>query len=159
MSQVQTLTSLGFSFQQEVLKLSESGSSSGSMAASKSSAFSFQNLDDILETSIEQIFRFKLNSKKKNKNMGENQSTQSGVKQTFTAKKNAITDDYEISKKVLGLGINGKVLECTHRQTKEKYALKVRAHILTLFAKFTCNFIFFFKNLILIFQETLDKSI
>ncbi|XP_072027648.1 MAP kinase-activated protein kinase 2-like isoform X1 [Amphiura filiformis] len=65
---------------------------------------------------------------KKNKNMmGENQSTQSGVttKQTFSAKKNAITDDYDISKKVLGLGINGKVLECTHKQTKEKYALKV----------------------------------
>ena len=136
MSQIQTLTSLGFSFQQEVLKLSESGSSSESnyMAASRSSAFSFQNIDDILETSIEQIFRFKLNSKKKNKNMGENQSTQSGVKQTFTAKKNAITDDYEISKKVLGLGINGKVLECTHKQTKEKYALKVGA----------CNFFNFF---------------
>ena len=55
--------------------------------------------------------------------MGDNQSTQSGM--SFAPKKHAITEDYEISKKVLGLGINGKVLECCNKQTRQKYALKV----------------------------------
>ncbi|XP_015594538.2 MAP kinase-activated protein kinase 2 isoform X1 [Cephus cinctus] len=36
-----------------------------------------------------------------------------------------ITDDYEISNHVLGLGINGKVVQCYDRNTREKYALKV----------------------------------
>lgn len=37
-----------------------------------------------------------------------------------------ITDDYEISNHVLGLGINGKVVQCYDKNTREKYALKVR---------------------------------
>lgn len=40
-------------------------------------------------------------------------------------KKNAITDDYVLSKTVLGVGVNGKVLACTSRRTGEKHALKV----------------------------------
>lgn len=36
-----------------------------------------------------------------------------------------LVDDYEISNTVLGLGINGKVVECTNRKTNQKYALKV----------------------------------
>lgn len=36
-----------------------------------------------------------------------------------------ITDDYEISNTVLGLGINGKVVQCYDKITREKYALKV----------------------------------
>ncbi|XP_015794802.1 MAP kinase-activated protein kinase 2 [Tetranychus urticae] len=36
-----------------------------------------------------------------------------------------VTDDYLISDKVLGLGINGKVVECIHKKTGAKYALKV----------------------------------
>lgn len=36
-----------------------------------------------------------------------------------------ITDDYEISNTVLGLGINGKVVECISRFDQTKYALKV----------------------------------
>lgn len=40
-------------------------------------------------------------------------------------KKYAVTDDYQLSKKVLGLGVNGKVLECFHRLTGQKCALKV----------------------------------
>lgn len=40
-------------------------------------------------------------------------------------KKTPITDDYEITKSVLGLGINGKVVECYSKTTREKYALKV----------------------------------
>lgn len=40
-------------------------------------------------------------------------------------KRNAVTDEYTISSQVLGLGINGKVLECTNKKTGEKCALKV----------------------------------
>jgi hypothetical protein len=36
-----------------------------------------------------------------------------------------ITDDYEISNNVLGLGINGKVVECIRKSTGTKFALKV----------------------------------
>lgn len=40
-------------------------------------------------------------------------------------KTHPIYDDYIITKQVLGLGISGKVISCTHKQTKIKYALKV----------------------------------
>lgn len=43
-------------------------------------------------------------------------------------KQNFITDDYEIfskNPKVLGTGINGKVVVCQHKITKKKHALKV----------------------------------
>jgi len=40
-------------------------------------------------------------------------------------KKNPITDDYELSSKVLGLGINGKVLVCRNKTDNRKCALKV----------------------------------
>lgn len=40
-------------------------------------------------------------------------------------KKYAVTDDYQLSKQVLGLGVNGKVLECYHRRSGQKCALKV----------------------------------
>lgn len=40
-------------------------------------------------------------------------------------RKNAVTDDYKITAQVLGLGINGKVLECYCKKTGEKCALKV----------------------------------
>lgn len=36
-----------------------------------------------------------------------------------------ITDEYEISNTVLGLGINGKVVQCTNRISGQKYALKI----------------------------------
>lgn len=36
-----------------------------------------------------------------------------------------IAQDYEISGTVLGLGINGKVVQCFSRRTGGKYALKV----------------------------------
>lgn len=36
-----------------------------------------------------------------------------------------LVDDYEISDTVLGLGINGKVVQCTNRRTKQNFALKV----------------------------------
>ncbi|KHN77106.1 MAP kinase-activated protein kinase 2 [Toxocara canis] len=36
-----------------------------------------------------------------------------------------VTQDYRISRQVLGVGINGKVVECENRKTGEKFALKV----------------------------------
>ncbi|XP_071776871.1 MAP kinase-activated protein kinase 2-like [Centroberyx gerrardi] len=40
-------------------------------------------------------------------------------------KKNAITDDYKVTSQVLGMGINGKVLEIFQKENGEKYALKM----------------------------------
>lgn len=48
-----------------------------------------------------------------------------GVSKPLDTRKNPITDDYVVSRQVLGLGINGKVVECFKRDTGEKYALKV----------------------------------
>lgn len=47
------------------------------------------------------------------------------VKSTLQIKKNAITDDYKVTSQVLGLGINGKVLEIFQKKSGDKYALKV----------------------------------
>ena len=41
-------------------------------------------------------------------------------------KKHPITNDYTISSRSLGVGVNGKVLECVNKRTGEKRALKVR---------------------------------
>ena len=46
----------------------------------------------------------------------------------FTTRRNAITDEYEVSKESLGVGISGKVLTCTNRETKRKCALKVNLY-------------------------------
>ena len=51
--------------------------------------------------------------------MGDNQS------RTLSPKKNPITDEYRISNTVLGLGINGKVVECISKSSGDKFALKV----------------------------------
>lgn len=40
-------------------------------------------------------------------------------------KRHAVTDEYKITAQVLGLGINGKVLECYCKKTGKKCALKV----------------------------------
>lgn len=48
-------------------------------------------------------------------------------------KKHAVTDDYKLSKRVLGLGINGKVLECFNKETGQKCALKVCVSCLLFF--------------------------
>lgn len=44
-------------------------------------------------------------------------------------KKTPITEEYDITKQVLGLGINGKVVECFSKKTGEKFALKVKFNI------------------------------
>lgn len=40
-------------------------------------------------------------------------------------KRHAVTDDYKVSSQVLGLGVNGKVVECYNKKTEQKCALKV----------------------------------
>lgn len=50
---------------------------------------------------------------------------QSITTETRQPKTTPITEHYEISNTVLGLGINGKVVQCTNRITGRKYALKV----------------------------------
>ncbi|GAA6093355.1 MAP kinase-activated protein kinase 2 [Tachysurus ichikawai] len=45
-------------------------------------------------------------------------------KPALQIRKNAITDDYKVTNQVLGLGINGKVLEIVQKKNGEKYALK-----------------------------------
>ncbi|XP_025106866.1 MAP kinase-activated protein kinase 2-like isoform X2 [Pomacea canaliculata] len=47
------------------------------------------------------------------------------VAKPLQPKKHPISDDYRLTGSVLGLGINGKVLECYSRVTGDKYALKV----------------------------------
>lgn len=44
--------------------------------------------------------------------------------------RHAVTEDYKITAQVLGLGINGKVLECYCKKTGEKCALKVCVYLL-----------------------------
>ncbi|XP_047696211.1 MAP kinase-activated protein kinase 2 isoform X2 [Prionailurus viverrinus] len=46
------------------------------------------------------------------------------VKSSLQIKKNAIIDDYKVTTQVLGLGINGKVLQILNKRTQEKFALK-----------------------------------
>lgn len=40
-------------------------------------------------------------------------------------KTHPILNDYDITDKTLGLGINGKVVECYNKKSNQKYALKV----------------------------------
>ncbi|XP_060925575.1 MAP kinase-activated protein kinase 2 [Limanda limanda] len=47
------------------------------------------------------------------------------VRPNLQIKKNAITDEYKVTSQVLGLGINGKVLEIFQKKTGDKYALKM----------------------------------
>uniref|UniRef100_A0A8C2A2I8 non-specific serine/threonine protein kinase n=1 Tax=Cyprinus carpio TaxID=7962 RepID=A0A8C2A2I8_CYPCA len=46
-------------------------------------------------------------------------------KASLQIKKNAITDDYKVTSQVLGLGINGRVLEIFHKRSGDKFALKM----------------------------------
>ena len=44
---------------------------------------------------------------------------------TIKFKTTNITNDYTISSRTLGVGINGKVVECFSKRTNQKFALKV----------------------------------
>jgi hypothetical protein len=48
----------------------------------------------------------------------------------FKAKTVPIISDYRITDKVLGLGINGKVVECWDKTTGQKFALKVTSNFI-----------------------------
>jgi hypothetical protein len=48
-----------------------------------------------------------------------------GTSTPFETKKTPITDAYTITNSVLGVGINGRVVECVEKKTGNKYALKV----------------------------------
>ena len=52
---------------------------------------------------------------------------------SLETKKTPITDDYQISHNVLGLGINGKVVEVKNKKEGHKYALKVSIARITQF--------------------------
>jgi len=52
-----------------------------------------------------------------------------GASKPLDTRKNPITEDYIVSRSVLGLGINGKVVECFKKDTGDKYALKVGPQI------------------------------
>ncbi|XP_067129131.1 MAP kinase-activated protein kinase 2 [Centruroides vittatus] len=47
------------------------------------------------------------------------------ARSTLVPKSSPLAQEYIISEKVLGLGINGKVVECYSKKTRQKYALKV----------------------------------
>jgi len=47
-----------------------------------------------------------------------------GPSKILTPKKTPITEDYKLTSNVLGLGINGKVMECNSKADGRKYALK-----------------------------------
>ena len=51
--------------------------------------------------------------------MGDSQS------RTLQPKRTPISQDYRVTGSVLGLGINGKVVECFSHRSGEKFALKV----------------------------------
>lgn len=54
------------------------------------------------------------------------------TQKSLQPKKYPITNDYVINQRVLGLGVNGKVLECVHRASGEKRALKVSTRVITI---------------------------
>ncbi|XP_065059096.1 MAP kinase-activated protein kinase 2-like [Rhopilema esculentum] len=43
----------------------------------------------------------------------------------YTTRKNPISNEYDITQKSLGVGINGKVLECIRKSDRQRFALKV----------------------------------
>ena len=55
-------------------------------------------------------------------------------------KKHPITNDYTILTKTLGVGVNGKVLECIHKATGDRRALKVSQERNKLIGKFPYEF-------------------
>lgn len=52
-------------------------------------------------------------------------NAQNQVKAIPGLKKNAITEEYKVTNQVLGMGINGRVLEIFRKSNGQKYALKV----------------------------------
>ncbi|XP_078727665.1 MAP kinase-activated protein kinase 2-like isoform X1 [Lampetra fluviatilis] len=55
----------------------------------------------------------------------QQQQLQCQPRPSLQTKRHALTDDYQVTGQVLGLGVNGKVLECTSKATGHKYAVKM----------------------------------
>lgn len=72
-----------------------------------------------------------------------------------TPKSTPITDDYTISNTVLGLGINGKVVQCHSKTTGEKFALKVT--VIQLKLRFI--FIYFYVTRCLMIRQKLGEKL
>jgi len=57
-----------------------------------------------------------------------------------------LSQDYRLSNNVLGLGINGKVIECYSKADGRKYALKVsKLYLLTLLVTFSSSSVIVFE--------------
>lgn len=56
---------------------------------------------------------------------GPDFASHTGPQRALVPKKHAITNDYTILTRTLGVGVNGKVLECIHKASGERRALKV----------------------------------
>ncbi|TRY59871.1 hypothetical protein DNTS_035282 [Danionella cerebrum] len=57
--------------------------------------------------------------------VGETTSFPLPVFPKLEIKRHAVTEDYKVSSQVLGLGVNGKVVECYNKKTGQKCALKI----------------------------------
>nr|XP_055039715.1 MAP kinase-activated protein kinase 3 [Misgurnus anguillicaudatus] len=55
----------------------------------------------------------------------DSEPTRLPVHPKLEIKRHAVTEDYKISSQVLGLGVNGKVVECYNKKTGQKCALKI----------------------------------
>lgn len=55
----------------------------------------------------------------------DSEPTRLPVHPKLDIKRHAVTEDYKISSQVLGLGVNGKVVECFNKKTGQKCALKI----------------------------------
>lgn len=64
-------------------------------------------------------------SKNQNNNSIMLSSSSSSSRPPLVMKTHTLLDDYEVTDKTLGLGINGKVVECFDRKKGQKCALKV----------------------------------
>lgn len=62
--------------------------------------------------------------------LGFDPVTQKPFSNPLQIKKTVITDDYRVTSQALGMGINGRVLEIFHKDSEEKYALKVNKLII-----------------------------
>ena len=67
---------------------------------------------------------------------------------TIKFKTTNITNDYTISSRTLGVGINGKVVECFSKRTNQKYALKVSSWKSSVDDNFFVSFFFSEKTVI-----------
>lgn len=81
------------------------------------------NIESSRKDYNEQSSSIKTGKRKKSLSSGNNRIRNSSTDMSYHTY--PVTQDYRISRKVLGVGINGKVVECEHRRSGQKFALKV----------------------------------